>query len=140
MVAEIKPDQVDAMKQALAQRPLEGDDRTQAMMEALGKVHYFRAAIAADKYWVFASEFDGSVDDYLDDFYAYDNGQTFDRTMRYLVGWPGPNNHDGFVQFWKEHAASEVAFYSYYPNATAKDVRKALRVRANLDAVLQDFE
>jgi hypothetical protein len=140
LMAEIKPDQVEAFKQAIAKHPIGSDESTRDMMEKIGTVHYARWATLDDKYVVFASEFDGDVDDYLDDFYAYDNGQTFDKLMRFLVGWPGPNNHDAFIRFWKEHGLKTISFYSYYPNATTKDVRTALRVRGNLEAVLQDFE
>jgi hypothetical protein len=98
-------------------------------------------AILDDKYLLFTSWFDGDADTYLDDFFSFPGtGPGFDRVLRHCEGWPGPNDREGFMNFWKSHRVKDLAQYSYYPGVTCKEITKALRIRQNMEAVLQDFQ
>ncbi|ESZ72292.1 hypothetical protein X727_08105 [Mesorhizobium sp. L103C119B0] len=112
-----------------------------SISEVLGILHFQRFFILNDKYLVFTSEFDGDTDSYLSDFYSMEikPGPTFgvfNSAWQYTEGWPGSSNRDAFVKFWKDHKVEELLTYSYYPGATAKEVRKALRVQEAFQSAL----
>lgn len=113
-----------------------------SISENLGILHFQRFFIL-NGYLVFTSEFDGDTDSYLSDFYAGEitPGPTFgifDSAWKYTEGWPGSANRDAFVKFWKDHKIEELLTYSYYPGVPAKAVRRALRVQAAFQSVLDE--
>jgi hypothetical protein len=111
------------------------------VLSKVATVHFLRFTILDNNTLLFASHFDGALDDYLDDFFTMSNdGEGFDIALRYCEGWPGPHDQQKFVNFWKSHAVENLALYSYYPGVTCKEIEKALRISRNLEAVLQDFE
>lgn len=112
-----------------------------SISEILGILHFERFFIIDDTYLVFTSDFDGDDDSYLSDFYSMEitPGPTFgnfDSAWKYTEGWPGSDNRDAFVKFWKDNKVEELLTYSYYPGATAKEIRKALRVQAAFQSAL----
>jgi len=116
-----------------------------AISEVLGILHFQRFFIINDEFLVFTSEFDGDDDPYLSDFYSMEitPGPTFgvfNSAWQYTEGWPGSDNRDAFVKFWKDHKVEELLTYSYYPGVTAKEVRKALRVQKAFQSVLDHPE
>jgi hypothetical protein len=145
LVAKIKPGHLDALREVLAEAQKEADERGEALsrhpLTRLATVHFLRVALLDDNTFLFASHFDGDVDDYLDDFFSADHAKgSFDRVFRHLEDWPGPGNHDAFVKFWKDHGVKSQVVYAYFPDVTVKEMEKALRTRKNLEAVLQDFQ
>jgi hypothetical protein len=69
-----------------------------------------------------------------------DRAQGFDAVLRYCEDWPGPNDREGFFDFWKSHQVPEILLGSVYPGVTVKEIQKALRIRRNVEAVLEDFQ
>jgi hypothetical protein len=140
LIAKIKPGQVDALREALAREAKNMTDPDGSLAQ-VGTVHFARVAILDETYFLFASHFDGDFDAYLDDFFSLTKGGSgFDAVFRYCEGWPGPNDREKFMDFWKSHKVQDLALYSYYPGVTCKEIEKALRIRHNLEAVLQDFQ
>lgn len=142
LIAKIKSGQVDAVRAAIAESAKTMMDPEGALAQ-LGTVHFARIALLDDNHILFTSWFDGDMEAYLDDFFSFDTrsgGMGFDRILRYCEGWPGPNDREGFMNFWKSHKVKDLAQYSYYPGVTCKEIEKALRIRHNLEAVLQDFQ
>jgi len=138
LMAKILPGKMDATRAALA-GAAEQMFSPKGGLQNLAKVHFARMAIVGDSF-LFASYYDGDLEDYLDDFFSFKQGETFDEGgFRFLEGWPGPHDREGFKTWWKSHQIDEV-LYSYYPGATCKEIEKALRIRNNLEAVLEDFE
>lgn len=140
LIAKIKPGQVDALRAAVAEQAKNLMD-PQGPLSRVGTVHFARVAILNENYFLFASHFDGDFDAYLDDFFSFTSGGGgFDTVFRYCEDWPGPNDREGFMNFWKSHKVEDLALYSYYPGVTCKEIEKALRIRHNLEAVLQDYQ
>ena len=139
LVAKIKPGEIENLRRVAA-AALEGG-KWGAGSDALGILHFERFFIINDEYLVFTSEFDGDDDPYLSDFYAGEitPGPTFgvfNSAWQYTEGWPGSENRDAFVKFWKDHKVEELLTYSYFPGVTAKEVRKAVRVQKAFQNVL----
>jgi len=138
LLAKIKSGQADALRAELKEMAKSG-----TFGAALAKtdiVHFARVAIIEEKYFLFESFFDGSAEDYLDDFYSFGSGENFDKWLRYCEGWPGPHDQKAFVDFWMSHKIDDLGSVSAYGGATVKQMHKALRIRNNFEAVLQDFE
>lgn len=139
LIAKIKPGEVDALRAAVRTAAGRLSDNAGPLSQ-IGTVHFARLAIVGD-YLVFSSHFDGDMIAYLDDFFSFTRGGAgFDEVLRYCEGWPGPNDRDGFVNFWTSHRVDDLFLYSYYPGVTCKEIEKALRVKQNMEAVLQDFQ
>lgn len=140
IIAKIKPGQVDALRAAVAANEKNLSD-PQGPFARIGTVHFLRIAILDDNHFLFASHFDGDIDPYLDDFFSFTGGgMGFDAVLRYCEDWPGPNDREGFMKFWKSHKVDDLVRFSYYPGVTCKEIEKSLRIRRNFEAVLQDFQ
>ena len=88
VIADVIPGHEDALRQVLAEHidnPL-----TQAADDEIGTLHEARfVQLDGDKRLMFCSSFDGSWDDYIDDFAATSIGQDFDATWGHTQGYPG---------------------------------------------------
>jgi hypothetical protein len=139
LLTKIKPGQADALRATLAQAKQGLTDPSSGLAQ-VGTVHFARMAIIDDQYLLFASHFDGDFDDYLDDFFSFNGGKNFDVVWRYTEDWPGPGDREKFKDFWKSHEVPDLVMYSYYPGVTCKEIEKAVRIRRNMEAVLEDFQ
>jgi hypothetical protein len=111
------------------------------MLNQVGTVHFARAAILDGDRFLFASHFDGSGEAYLDDFYTLtQGGSLFDAVFRYCEDWPGPGDREGFMNFWNSHRVKDLGIYCSYPGVTCKEIDKSVRIRRNMEAVLEDFQ
>ena len=84
---------------------------------------------------MFCSSFDGTWDDYIDDFAATAIGQDFDQTWSHVEGFPGiksPNVKDWF----QAHAVPAGNFVLAYPEPSVKEVWKALALQKAFQQVL----
>jgi hypothetical protein len=141
LVAKIKQGEIDNLRNAA--RAAADSGLWGAGSDALGILHFERFFIIDDTYLVFTSEFDGDDDSYLSDFYSMEitPGPTFglfNSAWKYTEGWPGSGDRDAFVKFWKDNKVEELLTYSYYPGATAKEVRKALGVQKAFQSALDE--
>ncbi len=140
LAVKIKPGQVDALREAVAANAGNIEDPDGALAQ-VGTVHFVRIAILNNDTFLFASHFDGDIEAYLDDFYTVTlGGVGFDAVLRYCEDWPGPNDREGFINFWKSHRVPDLLTYAQFPGVTCKEIDKALRIRNNLEAVLEDFQ
>ena len=140
LIAKIKPGQADELREAVLANAKNLGDPEGAIAQ-VGTVHFVRVAILPGDYFMFTSHFDGDAEAYLDDFFSFTKGaQGFDAVLRYCEDWPGPNDREGFFDFWKSHQVPEILLGSAYPGVTVKEIQKALRIRRNLEAVLEDFQ
>ena len=139
LLAKIKPGQADTLRATLKALDAAGAVAS-AAFQRIGTLHFARFAIIEDAYLLFTSHFDGDAGDYLDDFYADSAGENFDKWLRYCEGWPGPHDQQAFVDFWMSHQVQDLGRVSSYPGVTVKEIQQALRVRNNLQAVLEDFQ
>ena len=93
----------------------------------LGTLHNARVVIFDnDTRVLFATMLDGSWDNYIDDFGGFISG-SLDAVFQDAEGYPGvqsPDIKDWFVKYQVE----ADAFYSAYPEASAKQIKKGQRV------------
>lgn len=110
-------------------------------LDDIGTVHFARWVVLPDGneggHLLFASNFDGPWDDYIEDFAAR-APESFDAIYSNCVGWPerGSRNIDAFKAYIREHEVRADVYYRAYPRATVKQVKAALTVRTALNAVL----
>jgi hypothetical protein len=83
---------------------------------------------------LFASTFDGDWDQYINDF-ATIIPDEIDLQFGEVDGYPGIHSPD-IKDFIVKHQVQALYFYSAYPNASVRDVWKALKVKGGLDVIL----
>jgi hypothetical protein len=104
---------------------------------AIASIHEARFVLFDDDTrLLFATSFDGSWDAYMDDF-ASGPLQLFDAIFRHTEGYGGLPDVDAVRRFILGAQVSAVAYARNYPG-TVKELRKAYRLRAAFDEVLDD--
>ena len=138
----IKPGQTQALRDTL--HHYRTDPTAQKEMRAafnqIGTVHTARYVIFDnDTRLMFASEFDGSWDTYIDEFATTSISDVFSEVFTFSEGFPGisaPNVKDWFVA----HQVPASTFISAYPDLTTKQILKDQRVNEAFQAVLDSPE
>ncbi|WP_329371867.1 hypothetical protein [Streptomyces sp. NBC_01483] len=138
---KIKPGHADALREDLAaMADAAADENVHAAVRQIGTLHDARHVIFDnDTRFMFASVFDGSWDNYIDDFAQTVVGSRFDKVFSHSEGFPGvtdPGVKDWFV------AQQEPAgvFVSAYPDLTVQQIYKDHRVEEAFEAVLDTAE
>jgi hypothetical protein len=106
-------------------------------LDRVGTVHDLRFAIIDnDTRLLFASTYDGDWDAYINDFAAKipDEIDAVFGEVEDFRGIRSPNVKDDIVKY----QVSSLYFYSAYPNASVRDVWKALKIKGGLDVVLDE--
>ena len=110
-------------------------DPNQKLVDRIGTIHDMRYVIFDnDTRFLFTSTFDGAWDPYIDDF-ATKIPDTIDLLFGEIEGFPGYAvlvSKTGLLST-KYH---RTYFYSAYPNASVRDVWKAMKVKGGLDVLL----
>ena|SRR5258706_9773715 len=131
LVLPLKPGGAERMREAHSN--LAADLR--ARLDRVATVHDLRFVIFDnDTRLIFASTFDGGWEAYIDDF-ATLIPEVIDQEFREVVGYPGIHSPD-IKDFIARHQVTGLTFYSAYPDASVRDVWKALKVRAAFDELL----
>lgn len=134
VITNVKPGHEQAVREAL-ERATHDPRRAEAVQE-IGTLHEARFVLFDDdKRLMFCSSFDGSWDKYIDDFATTYIANIFDAAFSHCEGFPGlkdPSIKDWFMQ----NAQEAVAYISAYPDATVKQIWKALAVEKAFEKVL----
>jgi hypothetical protein len=134
---KIKPGHADALRETLKQG--QATD-TRAAQREIGTLHDARSLIIDDDTrFMFASVFDGSWDQYIDDFATTNIGEIFDRLFSHTEGFPGikdPNVKEWFVA----HQVPAIHFKSSYPDLTTQQIWKDQEVNEAFQEVLDTPE
>jgi hypothetical protein len=103
--------------------------------DRIATVHDLRFVIFDnDTRVIFASTFDGTWESYIDDF-ATILPDEIDLLFHECAGYPGI--HSPQIKEWiVEQQVTALAFYSAYPDASVRDVWKALKTKKAFDALL----
>lgn len=141
VIADVKPGHGPALREALTRETTGGDEARREGTRLLGTVHNFRNwLIDNDTRWVFASVFDGSWDDYIDDFgVSTFFTDAFNNLLQHVEGykiWHDPSTKDWLVA----HQVTAIQFTSAYPDLTVKQIWKQQRAYDALQAVLDTPE
>ena len=134
VIGDVIPGHEDALRQVLAEHM--DNPRTQEAVDQIGTLHEARFVLMdGGKRLMFCSSFDGSWDDYIDDFATTAIGQDFDMTWGHVEGYPGVKSPD--VKDWfAAHAVQAGNFVAAYPEPTVKEVWKALALQKTFEQVL----
>jgi hypothetical protein len=134
VIGDVIPGHEDALRQVLAEHM--DNPRTQEAVNGIGTLHEARFVLLdGGKRLMFCSSFDGSWDDYIDDFAATAIGQDFDLTWGHIQGYPGVKSPD--VKDWfMAHAVQAGNFVAAYPAPTVKQVWRALALQEAFQQVL----
>jgi len=111
------------------------DEERRKHTDRIGTVHDLRFVIFDnDSRVIFASTFDGTWETYIDDFGTRIPDE-IDLLFHECEGYPGIHSPD--VKDWiVSRQVTATAFYSAYPDASVRDVWKALKTKKALDALL----
>ena len=138
-IAEIKPGHVEPLRATLQAF---NDPNRLSPISAIGVIHFARwVLIDNDTRLLFTTNFDGSWDDYIDEF--IDKGADgLDALFGHCVGYPerGARDSETFKQYIRDHEYKADLFYTAYPDASVKDIHKALRIRQKFEAFLDEFQ
>lgn len=132
LISKLKPRGAERMRQLLADG-FTGE--RQKNTDRIATVHDLRFVIFDnDTRIMFASTFDGGWDQYIDDFGTILPDE-IDLLFHEFEGYPGINSPD--IRDWiVKQQVTAVGFYSAYPEASVRDVWKALKSKKALDALL----
>ena len=134
IISALKPGGAERMRKLMA----DGfTGQRQKNTDRLGTVHDLRFVIFDnDTRVIFASTFDGDWDPYIDDF-ATIIPDEIDLLFHEFEGYPGI--HSPNIKDWiAKQQVTATAFYSAYPNASVKDLWKALKVKDALNNLLDE--
>jgi hypothetical protein len=111
-------------------------------------IHFARWVFIDDKRrLVFASNYDGSLESYMDDFIdkvawglnaVFSNGSGYPRTIALILG--GAKREQEFKDFLRRHQVPTQVWYSAYPHLTAVNIANNARVREGLHGTLSRAE
>jgi hypothetical protein len=132
LISKLKPGAADRVRALLA----DGfTGQRQKNTDRIATVHDLRFVIFDnDTRIIFASTFDGGWEKYIDDFGGIIPDE-IDLLFHEFDGYPGINA-PGIKDWIVAQQVTAVGFYSAYPQATVRDVWKALKIKGAVDALL----
>src|SRR5262245_30949842 len=112
-------------------------NQQQSNSDRIGTLHDMRFVIFDnDSRLLFASTFDGDWDQYINDFASIVPDQ-IDFQFEEAEGYPGVRSPD-IKDYIVKHQVTATSFYSAYPNATVRDVWKALKIKDVFNTLLDE--
>jgi hypothetical protein len=134
LIMKLKPGGAERLRKKLASSS-DIASKNQGLLDRVGTVHDARFLIFDnDTRLLFASTFDDDWDAYINDFAAHIPDQ-IDLIFGEAEDFPEIRNPN--VKDWiAKQQVSSTYFYSAYPNASVRDVWKALKIKGGLDVLL----
>ncbi|MEV0148249.1 MULTISPECIES: hypothetical protein [unclassified Nonomuraea] len=131
----VKPGEGEQIRAVFQQPGFE--DKRKEMLARIGTLHDARWVLFDDDTrLMFATNFDGDWDAYIDDFAAL-VPETFDAILQHTEDYPGihdPNIKDLIVA----HQAQAASYLRAIPDSTVKELKKALRVQEAFQRLLDE--
>lgn len=132
LVMDFKPGGADQLRRLIKERA----DEINAGFDLMGTIHNARIVIFDnDKRAILASAFDGSWDAYTQDF-AVRVPEMFDALFGVFEGYPGVQNVEAFRDWTRKVQVTADIWWGAYPEETASDVRRAIKVTNLFDQTL----
>lgn len=136
IMAQVKPGHEQEVRETIERG--QRDPNRIATAKALGTLHEARWVIFDQGTRVlFASSFDGTWDRYIDDFGSPAAKTVFDAVLSHCEGYPGIT-HPTIREWLVAHQVQASSFGSAYPDATVKEILKALAVYQAFQQVLDN--
>jgi len=134
LIMNLKPGGAERLRKKLASDSKFGNENN-AVVDRVGTLHDMRFTIFDnDTRLLFASTFDGDWDAYIDDFAAR-IPDLIDVAFGEVDDYPGIK-HPNVKDFIVKHQVTSTYFYSAYPDASVRDIRKAMKIESGLDVLL----
>lgn len=112
-------------------------------LKEMKTIHYARWVIidedTSNPRLLFTSNFDGQLEDYLGDF-SDNDPHGLNAGFGDCVGWPGARPLGPFLDYVRKHQVETNFFHAAYPEATTKEVLRALDWKKKTDEFLADLE
>jgi hypothetical protein len=143
IIAKIKPGREDVIR--AYGKKIEGAIAGDPFVLAPLKLHYLRWVlfnIGSDTYFMYQGIFDTDFDKYTEDAITLFKQTGVDTVFENLDGFPidWKTNPPAFVKFVREHQCPSFLEYGEYPFVTADEIKKALKVKANLSSMLDQMQ
>jgi hypothetical protein len=134
LINKLKPGGAERLRKKLASDSKFGS-HNQVFADQIGTLHDLRFVIFDnDTRLLFATTFDGDWDAYIDDF-AELVPDLIDLVFEEVEDYPGIKSPD-IKDFIVKSQVTSTYFYSAYPDASVRDIRKAMKVKSGLDVLL----
>ena len=134
LIMPLKPGGAERLRKKLASDSKFGN-QNQVFADRIGTLHDLRFVIFDnDTRLLFATTFDDDWDAYINDFAAL-IPDLIDIVFEEVEDYPGirsPNIKDYIVK----SQVTSTYFYSAYPDASVRDIRKAMKIKRGLDVLL----
>ncbi|MET8248229.1 hypothetical protein ABZV31_29800 [Streptomyces sp. NPDC005202] len=135
LIFDVKPGEGQQIRE-IFQKP-GFKERSRELAARVGTLHDLRWVLFDDdKRLLFATNFDGDWDAYIDDFGAQ-VPEVFDAILGHVVDYPGIKD-PSIKDFVVAHQTTAVAYFRSTPDATTKEIQKALRVQEAFQHLLDE--
>jgi hypothetical protein len=109
------------------------------------QLHYLRWVlfdIGSDTYFMYQGIFDTDFDKYTEDAIALFSATGITTIFTKLEGFPEDwkTNAPAFIKFVRDHHHPSFLEYGEYPYATAREIKKALRMRQAFSSMLDESQ
>jgi hypothetical protein len=134
LIMQLKPGGADRLRKKLASDS-EFANKNRVFADRIGTLHDLRFVIFDnDTRLLFATTFDDDWDAYINDFAAL-VPDLIDLTFEEVEDYPGIKSPD-IKDFIAKSQVTATYFYSAYPDASVRDIQKAMKVKSGLDVLL----
>jgi len=143
IIAKIKPGREQAVRdhghvieKGVAENP---------SLLAVLKLHYLRWVvfnIGGEPYFMYQGYFDTDFDKYTEDAVAIFGASGLTTVFENLEGFPTDwkTNAPAFIKYVRDHHVPSFLEYGEYPYVSAEEVKKALRIKSALSAMLDQMQ
>lgn len=143
IIAKIKPGREETIRQY--GKTIEKGIADDPSLLAPLKLHYLRWVlfdINNETYFMYQGIFDTDFDKYTEDAIALFKKSGISTVFENLEGFPVDwrTNVQAFVKFMREHQRPSFLEYGEYPYVSADEIKKALRVKSALSAMLDQMQ
>src|ERR1044071_1415768 len=134
LIMKLKPGGADRLRKKLASNS-KFTNQNQVFADRIGTLHDLRFVIFDnDTRLLFATTFDDDWDAYINDFAAL-IPDLIDIVFEEVEDYPGIRSPD-IKDYIVKSQVTSTYFYSAYPDASVRDIRKAMKVKSGLDVLL----
>lgn len=143
VIAKVKPGRENAVREygKTIEAAVKGDPTVLAPL----RLHYLRWVlfdVGSGMHFMYQGIFDTDFDKYLEDAVALFLKTGITTVFVNLEGWPEDwkTNLNAVIKFFRDHQRPSFLEYGEYPYVTADEVKKALRVKGALSAMLDQMQ
>src|SRR6476619_1434435 len=143
VIAKVKPGREQAIRDygKTIEEAVKGSPTVLAPL----RLHYLRWVlfdVGSGLHFMYQGIFDTDFDKYVEDAIALFNSTGITTVFVNLEGWPDDwrTNTTAVIKFFRDHQRPSFLEYGEYPYVTADEVKKALRVKSSLSAMLDQMQ